>query len=295
MAVDKLLVTGCGGQLGRELVAHFSTKYSVVGVGREECDITDHNLVFSTIKKHKPAVVLHTAACTDVDDCELKPEMAMSVNSIGTGNIARACREVGARLFYFSTDYVFDGNSEVPYVESDVPSPQSVYGQSKLEGERIATSELSNCVIMRVAWLYGAHGKNFVRTMIELGLEQMRSSKEPLTPLAVVEDQVGNPTWTLEVARQTEQLLAGNITGVVHATSGGETSRYSLAMRIFNELEMLVKIRPCTSDEFPRPAPRPMWSSLDNRRLRESGVNVMRDWKAALADFLDMERGKLIL
>ena len=293
--VDKLLVTGCRGQLGRELVAYFSTRYDVIGVGREECDIINYDHVLSTLLKYKPEIVLHAAACTDVDGCERKPELAMSVNSTGTGNIACACREVGARMIYYSTDYVFDGNSAVPYVETDVPNPQSVYGQSKLDGERIAMSKLSDCVIMRVAWLYGAHGRNFVQTMVQLGLEQIRSSKELPSTLAVVDDQIGNPTWTYEIARQTESLLAGSITGVVHATSEGETSRYGLATRIFNKLEMPVRIRPCASNEFPRPATRPMRSSLNNRKLCESGLNVMRDWKVALAEFLNIERGKLIL
>jgi dTDP-4-dehydrorhamnose reductase len=215
------------------------------------------------------------------------------INAEGTENIARACREVGAKLIYYSTDYVFDGAKSSPYVESDPTNPQTHYGRGKLEGEKKVASLLDDYVILRIAWLYGHVGKNFVRTMVQLGFRQMQQSRqgEIITPLKVVDDQLGNPCWTHEVARQTRAVLANNLTGVYHATSEGETSWYGFVRMIFEKLNMPVKVRPCTTEEFPRPAPRPKRSSLENKRLKEAGLNVMRPWDIALAEFLD-QRGE---
>jgi dTDP-4-dehydrorhamnose reductase len=206
--MKKLLVTGSKGQLGRDLISDFSKKYDISGFDIDDIDIRNLEQLKSFFKEKKPDIVLHTAAYTDVDGCEHNVETAMSINAEGTTNIALACREIGAKLIYYSTDYVFDGDKTTPYTETDTPNPQTVYGKSKLEGEKYVTEILEDYIILRIAWLYGAHGKNFVRTMIKLGEEQLKNSKDGqiVTPLKVVDDQIGNPTWTVEIARQTDVM-----------------------------------------------------------------------------------------
>lgn len=295
MACD-FLVTGCRGQLGRDLMDLLATEHTVQGVDVEECDITDTSAVRKTISEINPTVVLHTAAYTDVDGCEAHREQAMLVNSEGTGNVAVACRNLGARLVYYSTDYVFDGTNDRPYNESDRADPITVYGQSKLQGERAVEAVLDEYIILRIAWVYGRHGKNFVKTMIGLGQKQIADKKAgtETTPLRIVDDQVGNPCWTMDIARQTRVVLAGDANGLYHATSEGETTWYGLARAIFATLGMDVEIQPCTSAEFVRPAPRPNRSTLDNSRLMAAGLSVMRPWRTALESFLHEEGKELI-
>ena len=289
----RILVIGSEGQLGQELVPFFSSAYDVVGVDLEDCDIRLYSNVRAYVRDVQPDIVIHAAAHTDVDECEIDQRMAMAVNAAGTENVARACKEVDARIVYYSTDYVFDGTKQSPYVETDSVGPKTVYGKSKLEGERQVVDLLDDYVILRIAWLYGRVGRNFVRTMVQLGFHQMQQSRlgEIITPLKVVDDQFGNPCWTLEIARQTRVILDNDLTGVFHATSEGETSWYGFARMIFEKLNMPVQVRPCPTEEFPRPAPRPKRSSLENKRLKETGLNVMRRWDIALAEFLD-QRGE---
>ncbi len=295
MACD-IMVTGCRGQLGRDLVASFSADHSVRGVDLDELDIRDRERTLEAIRKADPGTVLHAAAYTDVDGCEGNRELAMAVNADGAENIALACRKVGARIVYYSTDYVFDGNADRPYTEDDQTNPQTVYGQSKLAGEQAVQNALDDYVILRIAWLYGRHGRNFVKTMIKLGFQQRRDRHggREIAPLKVVDDQLGAPCWTMDIARQTRAVLSGRHTGLFHATSGGETSWYGLAQAIFAAMDIDVVVEACTSDEFPRPAPRPKRSTLSNQRLNEAGLNVMPDWKTPLETFLH-EHSKEIL
>ena len=290
----RILVIGSEGQLGQELVPFFSSAYDVVGVDLEDCDIRLYSNVRACVRDVQPDIVIHTAAHTDVDECEIDQRMAMAVNAAGTENVARACKEVGARMVYYSTDYVFDGAKSTPYVESDPTDPQTHYGRTKLEGEKVVESLLDDYAILRIAWLYGGRkGKNFVVTMVRKGLLQIYQEQmgETITPLKVVDDQLGNPCWTLEVARQTRVVLANNLTGIFHATSEGETSWYGFARMIFEKLNMPVQISPCTTEEFPCLAPRPKRSSLENKRLKDAGLNVMRSWDVALDECLD-QRGE---
>ncbi|MCK4606877.1 MAG: dTDP-4-dehydrorhamnose reductase [candidate division Zixibacteria bacterium] len=291
----KLMVTGCLGQLGGELVAALRGEYEVCGADRQQFDITDRSAVNTAIVSARPTAVLHTAAYTDVDGCETNRELAMTVNADGTENIARACREVGAKMIYFSTDYVFDGSKQDAYVESDPPNPQTVYGRSKLEGEQAVVSLLDNYTVVRIAWLYSARGVNFVRKMTQQGSQWLKQAAEERRPLMVVNDQVANPTWTAEVARQTQVILDNDLTGILHATSGGEVSWYHFTVRLFELLDLRVPVHPCSSDEFHRPATRPKRSSLDNNRLGESGLDIMRHWDAALSEFVGREGKGLIL
>ena len=293
MATRRILVIGSEGQLGQELVPFYSSAYDVIGVDLEDCDIRLYSNVRACVRDVQPDIVIHAAAYTDVDECEIDQRTAMAVNAAGTENVTRACKEVGARMVYYSTDYVFDGTKQSPYVETDSIGPKTVYGKSKLEGERQVVDLLDDYVILRIAWVYGTEGKNFVKTMISLGLKQLDAQKQgrQIAPLKVIDDQMGNPTWTVEIAKQTKVVIEHNLIGLFHCTAEGETSWYGFASKVFEKLNMPVQIRPCTTEEFPRPAPRPRRSSLENKRLKEAGLNVMRPWDIALAEFLD-QRGE---
>ena len=285
---EKLLITGCRGQLGRDLISILSQEYDVIGIDLNDADICDRTAISSVIERIRPHVVLHTAAYTDVDGCESDQERATAVNAVGTRNVALACKEVSAWMIYYSTDYVFDGFNDKPYTEVDKTNPQTVYGKSKLAGEEAVLTKLEDAVIMRIAWVYGQYGKNFVRTMLKLGREQLRATQrgEIAEPLNIVDDQFGNPTWTVDVVRQTEAILESDIRGVVHATSDGEVSWFGLAKAVFEITDQSVLMRPCTTANYPLPAPRPRRSSLENARLKQLGLNLMRPYRAALQEFL---------
>ncbi len=294
MKHPKLMVTGCSGQLGSELADALRGEYDVCGADRQLFDITDRSAVTAAIIRLHPAVVLHTAAYTDVDGCESNRDLAMTVNTDGTENVARACGEIGATMIYFSTDYVFDGSKQRAYVESDPTNPQTVYGRSKLEGETAVASLLDNYAIVRIAWLYSARGVNFVRKMAQQGSQWPSQEARERRPVTVVSDQVGNPTWTVDLARQTKVILDNDLTGILHATSGGEVSWYDFAVRLFELMDLHGPVHPCLSDKLPRPATRPKRSSMENKRLAESGLDVMRHWDAALSEFVDREGKGLI-
>ncbi|MDH3892469.1 MAG: dTDP-4-dehydrorhamnose reductase [candidate division Zixibacteria bacterium] len=295
MACD-FLITGCRGQLGSDLMSLLALEHSVHGIDIEDCDVTDREAVLKAVVEAGPQVVLHTAAYAEVDECEANREQAMLVNAEGAGSVALACRDVGARMVYYSTDYVFDGKYDRPYTEDDPPNPVTVYGQSKLQGERAVQAVLDDPIIMRISWVYGRKGHNFVKTMIRLGLKQVaaREAGNDVTALKVVDDQVGNPCWTMDIARQTRVVLAGHLSGLLHATSEGETTWHGLARAVFGILAMDVLLQPCTSAEFVRAAQRPVRSTLDNTRLAAAGLNVMRNWKTALESFLHEEGKELI-
>ena len=292
MSSTRLLITGCRGQLGTDLVERLSQSYDVTGIDLPEIDILDEIALLKCIEEVKPAVVIHPAAYTDVDGCESNSDLAMAVNGQGTRNVARACEAVRARLIYYSTDYVFDGTKRSAYVESDPTGPATVYGHSKLAGEKAIADLLDNYAIMRIAWVYGTYGSNFVKTMIKLGQDQIqtRKSDQSFQPLKIVDDQHGNPTWTHDVVEQTKTLIESDQTGVFHATSEGVTTWYELAQDIFRLSNMEVEIEPCTTEQFPRPAPRPRMSALENSRLNQLGLNRMRPYINALEEFLKLDR-----
>jgi len=292
----KVLVTGSRGQLGRDLMSLLPDTCEVTGIDLEELDIRNKDRVLSFIGTLRPDIVIHAAAYTNVDGAESDREEAMLVNATGTRNIAIACRETDARLIYFSTDYVFNGEKRSPYTEEDTPGPKTVYGQSKLAGEKAIRDVLEDFVIVRISWLYGRHGGNFVKTMLRLGRRQLDESKseKDVVPLKVVDDQIGNPTWTADVVRQTAGIIEDDFQGICHATSEGETSWYGFARDIFNIMRMPVLLASCTTEEFPRPAPRPRCSSLENGRLKSAGINRMRHYREAVAEFLE-QYGKEIV
>jgi dTDP-4-dehydrorhamnose reductase len=276
----KILVTGANGQLGRELVLLPAPRdMEIVGFGREELDITDLAQCRSVIQSHKPEAIIHCAAYTKVDQAESQPDEAYRVNAYGTRNAALAAEEIGAKFVYISTDYVFDGRADKPYREYDRTDPQTVYGRSKLAGEQLVQSLSSRYFIVRTSWVYGKHGANFVKTMLKLAEERDR--------LKVVHDQIGSPTYTLDLARFLLELVKSDYYGIYHASNSGVCSWYEFAKAIFEERRLNVHVEPCTTEEFPRPAPRPAWSVLDHGAIRAHGFEPLRPWREALRDYLN--------
>lgn len=281
----KIMITGGKGMLGKTLQRHLSAHQLLIA-DLPEIDILKPELLLSAVQKFDPDVIIHCAAMVQVDACETNREKAFLLNEVGSRNVAEAAGACRAWLIAISTDYVFDGALNRPYRESDVPNPATVYGAGKLAGERAIASVLpENHTIVRIAWLYGGDGPSFVHTMLRLGADEAGA------PLKVVEDQHGNPTSTDAVAALIVWLLEHPLFGVVHGTCEGETTWYGLTCEIFRLMGLRRKVLPCTTAEYPRPAPRPANSRLEKTRLHAAGYR-MPDWRDALKDFLDDRRTK---
>ena len=276
----RIMITGGRGMLARTLLQELA-EHELVPVDMQEADITDAASVAALFDRVRPEAVIHCAALTQVDDCEAKRELAFRVNADGAGNVAAACRQFGARMIAISTDYVFAGDLDRPYRESDpAVGARTVYGQSKRAGEEQVFAQCPAALVCRISWLYGPGGPSFVHSMLKLA-----DGTRPV--LKVVNDQHGNPTSTLAVAHHLGLLLARpEVTGVVHRTCEGEATWYEFAVEIFRQYGIQQTVAPCTTAEFPRPAPRPANSRLEKARLRELGMPPMPDWRAALAQFV---------
>ncbi|MET9483434.1 dTDP-4-dehydrorhamnose reductase [Streptomyces sp. NPDC006638] len=289
------LVTGAGGMLGQDLLARLTADgEAVTGLGRAALDITDPASVRAALDEHRPAVVVNCAAWTAVDDAEAGEEAALAVNGTGPRVLAEACRDSGALLLHVSTDYVLAGDAGDPYPEDSPLAPINAYGRTKAAGERAVLETLPETgFVIRTAWLYGAGGGNFIRTMIKL--EGVKDT------LDVVNDQRGQPTWSADLAERLAGLgrhaLRGEApAGVYHGTNGGETTWFGLTREIFRLLGAdPARVRPTTSDAFVRPAPRPAYSVLGHDRWKEAGFGPMREWREALVEafpaLLESERG----
>lgn len=275
---QRILITGGTGMLGRSLVRHLGTQV-VSAPGSRDLDVTDATAVDAAIAAWKPTTVIHCAALTAVDRCESERDLAMRVNGIGSANVAKACQRHGARLIAISTDYVFPGDLDRPYHEQDAPGPRTVYGQSKLAGEEAVRANCPDHLIARVAWLYGAGGPSFLHTMLKLGQQDGEALK-------VVDDQLGNPTSTDAVAEALVRLLDHPLRGTIHLSCEGEVTWHGFAQAIFAKRGLKRGLRPCTSAEYPQPAPRPANSRLDKRALRAAGLPAMPTWQESLARFL---------
>ncbi|NTW99124.1 MAG: dTDP-4-dehydrorhamnose reductase, partial [Geobacteraceae bacterium] len=247
------------------------------GVDIAEIDITSPESVLKVIGSLKPEVVVNCAAYTDVDGCESNIETAMAVNGEGVAYLAMACRDLGALLVQVSTDYIFDGGKGTPYVEDDAPCPISVYGESKLAGEMNAAF-CPEHLIVRTQWLYGLHGKNFVETMLRLGAE-----KDELT---VVDDQIGSPTWTVDLARAILALIESGCRGVYHAANSEYCSWNGFAKAIFEEAGLNVSVTPMSTTELNRPARRPLYSTLECSKLAGDTGFHPQAWRDALREYL---------
>jgi dTDP-4-dehydrorhamnose reductase len=266
------LVTGAGGMLGTDLVQRLGGE--AVALTRSELDLCDPAAVHEAVRRHRPAVVVNCAAWTAVDDAEADEDAALAVNGTAVKILADACGETGATLVQISTDYVFDGRGDHPYSEDAPTSPINAYGRTKLAGEHAVAD--ANGYVVRTAWLYGARGGSFARTMARLAAER--------DTVSVVDDQIGQPTWTGDLADHVIALVRSDAPpGVYHGTNAGTTTWYGFAREIFVLLGLDPdRVRPATSAEFSRPAPRPAYSVLGHDGWAKAGLPPMRDWRDAL-------------
>jgi dTDP-4-dehydrorhamnose reductase len=277
-----ILVIGCNGQLGHDTVSLCRAgDHSVRGIDYPEIDISDKEHTRRIVAESGADTVINCAAYTAVDDCERNSETAFRINAGGIANIAHGARDCGAATVHISTDYVFDGTKNSPYTESDAPNPLSVYGKSKLEGERLLAGIVENFYIFRIAWLYGAQGNNFVKTIRSLA---QRNGAQGL-PLKVVNDQFGTPTWTKDVVRQILLTLGKGTFGIFHCTGEGACTWYDFACAIVKSFGIRVEVVPCSTAEFPRLAVRPRYGVLENAMLKKIGINAMPQWLDSYASF----------
>jgi dTDP-4-dehydrorhamnose reductase len=276
-----ILVTGSKGMLGRELVAELSAGHEIIGVDIDRCDITDYKAVENLLGEVKPALVVHAAAFTDVEEAETQQDKAFAVNSRGAGNVARASRTFGAGMFMISTDYVFDGAKQSPYLESDIPHPINIYGQSKLKGEKLSRKALPSVTVIRTAWLYGAGGNNFLSKILHAAVLRKK--------IAVVTDEVGSPTYAVDLAAGIRQLIErGASRPLYHLSGGGSVSRYDLVKELFSILKIdNCQLEPTTRDKYPALARRPANSALESEFIGADGFSLLRPWPEALRDFAE--------
>ncbi len=282
----RVAVIGANGQLGADLVEVFSPDHSVVSWTHDDIAIDDAESVRRAFAEARPEVVINTAAFHHVDRCEEMPVRAFEVNAVGARNLAHAGKEAGAYVIHVSTDYVFDGEKGAPYVESDPVFPLNVYGNTKASGEFFLLSTYPDAAVVRTSGLYGRSpcrakgGANFVELMLRLARERGM--------VKVVTDEQVSPTSTLDLARQLKVLAEHPLRGIIHATAEGECSWYEFARAIFTLTNTPVELLPATKADFPAKTPRPAYSVLENQRLKAAGLNVMKPWKEALAEYLSL-------
>lgn len=286
----KLLITGAKGQLGSELKRQLDAGKSALGdipaalhnaevyyADIEEFDIANLQETSTFISHLSPDVVINCAAFTNVDLCETEQDLAFKVNALGPRNLAIACQKTRAKLVHLSTDYVFDGNAELPYSEDYMPAPDTVYGRTKLLGENYIKEFCDKWFIVRTAWLYSMFGNNFVKTILRLS--------EKNGHIKVVDDQYGTPTNAEDLAHHLLKLLVTSEFGLYHCTGKGICTWYEFACAIVDNTKTVCEVEPCTTKEFPRPAPRPAFSALEHSMLRATIGDDMRSWEDALKDF----------
>jgi dTDP-4-dehydrorhamnose reductase len=274
---ERWLVVGAGGQLGTDLMRVLDGQY-VIGLTRHELDITDVDAVARAVAAVVPSVIVNAAAYTAVDAAETDEATAFTANVTAPAALAAAAANAGAKFVHVSTDYVFAGDATVPYGEGAATGPKSAYGRTKLAGEQAVFAELPDAYVVRTAWVYGASGANFVKTMARLERER--------ETVSVVDDQRGSPTWSRDLARGLVELgSSGAAGGIYHCTNTGETTWFGFTRAIFEELGAdPERVLPTTTAAFPRPAPRPAYSVLGNRRWIEAGLEPLPHWRAALHD-----------
>ena len=279
-----ILVTGVNGQLGYDVIKELNKRnIEYLGIDREELDITDSNAVNKYIVKLKPECVIHCAAYTAVDKAEDEEEICTKVNVYGTENIAKACKEIDAKMIYISTDYVFDGLGDKPFEVDGNINPLSVYGKTKYEGELKVREILDKHFIVRISWVFGLNGNNFIKTMLRLGAE-----KESLN---VVCDQIGSPTYTADLAPILCDMATTEKYGVYHATSEGICSWAEFTTEIMKKAGLNCKINPIPTSEYPTKAVRPFNSRLSKKSLVDGGFDLLPRWEDALERYLIEIRG----
>ncbi len=272
----RVTIFGASGLLGKALIREWRED-SVIGLSSSDADIRDEKRVDALIQEQRPNWIVLAAAYTDVDGCENDPELAFAVNRDGAMNVAKAAKMVGARLLFLSSDYVFDGTKAIPYETGDARNPQSVYGRSKAEAEIRLLELLPNCCIVRTSWLFGLGGKCFPDTILKLAANR--------PTLDVVDDQRGSPTYVVDLARTITHLCRQNADGIVHATNIGDCTWFEFAEEIVRGAALSTGVRPVSSQQMARPAPRPAYSVLSPARLHALGI-TMPAWRDALRRYL---------
>lgn len=276
----KILILGSRGMLGHSLLRSFQdASHEIIGAGHADLDITDAEATLGFVKSVRPRLVVLAAAYTRVDDCEANRELAFAVNAEGPGNVASACKQVKARLFFISTDYVFNGKKNDPYTEEDAPDPSNAYGASKLAGEKNIRDSWDDYLIVRSSWLYGFHGKNFVEAIL--------AKSQSVSELKVVDDQIGAPTYTKDLAAAIAALADKEVGGILNVTNTESCSWYEFAKKILELNEITgVRVHPISSAQFNAPARRPANSRLAHNRFKEVTGLPLRPWQQALAEYL---------
>ena len=278
----KVLVTGVSGQLGFDVMRELLARgVEAKGASRSDFSLTDFAAMRRFVEAHRPTAIIHCAAYTAVDKAEDEPELCREVNAAATGELARLAKEVGAKFLYISTDYVFPGTGEGFYEPEDEKAPCNVYGESKLLGEEAAREALEDLFIVRISWVFGENGKNFIKTMLQVG----KSHEE----VRVVNDQIGNPTYTLDLAELLCDMICTEKYGTYHATNEGEyISWYDFTKEIYRQAGLSTKVIPVSTEEYGlSKAKRPKNSRLDKRKLKEEGFTPLPEWKDALSRYLE--------
>ncbi len=279
----RILITGGSGQLGQTLSTFLSPKWEVRSLGRAELDLSDEQSVHDQIQQWRPQWVLNCAAYTKVDLAETEKEAAYQINDRGLGFLADAVQATGGQIVHYSTDYVFDGESTEPYLESDAAAPLNVYGASKLAGEDRLLQHEASVAVLRTSWLYSERQGNFFSTMHRLGLQFLSENKS----LTIVDDQRGTPTDVWSLAQQTSWVIENNLHGLFHASCTGDATWFEFAKAIFKRLGIEVEVLPITSDQYPQQAKRPKYSVLENHEFKRQSCPPMRHWEEGLDDVVE--------
>jgi dTDP-4-dehydrorhamnose reductase len=277
--VMKILVTGYTGQLGYDVVQQgLKHGLNMIGIGSKDLDITNQEGVFNYIKKVNPDAIIHCAAYTAVDKAEDDRNTCWKVNVEGTKNLANVAKDVDAKFMYISTDYVFNGKGESPFKETDEPNPIGYYGLTKYEGEEVVKQLLDKWFIVRISWVFGLNGNNFVKTMLRLA--------ESRNELNVVGDQVGSPTYTFDLARLLTDMIQSERYGIYHASNEGFCSWAEFAREIFRQDDVEVKVNSISTEEYPTRAVRPKNSRMSKQKLMDNGFTLLPDWQEAVGRYL---------
>ncbi|MDP2638662.1 MAG: dTDP-4-dehydrorhamnose reductase [Candidatus Azambacteria bacterium] len=278
----KVLIIGSTGMLAFDLVRVLKENYEVIGSSHTDFDVSDYKKVKEFVEIHKPDIVINTVAYHKTEECELNPEKSFAVNAVGAFNAAKAAKEIGAKIIFFSTDYVFDGGKEY-FTESDIPNPLNVYGASKLAGENLTRIANENHLIIRTSWLFGVHksgkGNNFVTLM----LEKVKNGEN----IKVVNDQFGSPTYTYDLALKIKELIDKNTSsGIYHITNSSICSWYGFAQKIFELAKLKPNLEQMKSEDSPSKIKRPKYSVLAGENLKKQAIENLRSWQTALSDFM---------
>lgn len=296
----KILLLGHKGMLGSDLLSKLSTEHEVVGMDKEEIDIVSTRDCKKAINEITPEIVINAAAYTNVDGCETAREDCFAVNAEAVKNISEACRDKKIRIIHFSTDYVFDGTARQPYKEDHQCNPINVYGESKLAGEKYLQSLSDNYVLIRTSWLYGVKGKNFVQAILEKAkaknyindtMEKAKTKSTKPSTIEVVDDQVGSPTYTKDLAAAVDLLIEQRAKGIFHVTNRGNCNWYQFAVRILQEACFdNIQVKPIKTTELQRPAMRPAYSILSNQKFIQVTGKTLQPWQLALQEYLQSYR-----